>query len=613
MKRKKLSARRSRTELLTTEFATVAPAVDAAPLASGGGGDGYEPEPYSPDADETVVCPGCSKLNSPDAQFCDQCGFQLAGADDVQTDGAPPAEDAAPVVAAMVPVADPPPAAPVGTSPTVADTSEPQNQPPPVEGGESMGPAFTIPVVIIEGQPTGDGREIAPQALTWRAPPLPLMGLATETHDADGMDLNDPAVICGRIDSLERVPGEGTTQLIVAHGFYLPNEDGMYFAELNEAMGRLGVSADVAVIATEVTVHEVDEDGWPMDTSSVLTEGRIMGATVCPYPAFEGAYIVLGDGAEMSDAQVIPQTADAPIVPDSPPAAVVAGGQLVHFFAFEECVPCAQGLEVVTAAGGPTRPPAAWFSDPGYEPGDGRMSEILDRRGDRAAGGKFACPITVTEAGQIHGHIAPWGVCHTGSAGQCILAPRSKVDYAHFKRGQHIVTAEGEKIRVGVLTADTGHAPIRGVTASQAMAHYDNTALACADVNIGEDEYGIWIAGAVRPDATDEQVRTLTASSVSGDWRALGGQLELVAALCVNQPGFPLAVVAGGQIESLVAAGAGPMHALKHPVREVGDVALRRALAPLLTSSAQQARGRVAALTASGVQSARERIAALTT
>ena len=291
--------------------------------------------------------------------------------------------------------------------------------------------------------------------------------------------------------------------------------------------------------------------------AEILTEGQIMGLTVCPYPAFEGAYIVLGDG--QSTTPIPAQAGDG----EEQETAVTAS---IHFMTYQQCEPCDQGLEVIVAAGaGPTRPPLAWFSDPGFTEGDGRLVEILDRRGKRALGGKYACPVTVTDEGRVFGHIAPWGVCHTGQSGQCILAPRSGADYAHFKRGQHLTTAEGEQIRVGVITADTGHAQVRGVNAASAMAHYDNTALAVADVNIGEDEYGIWIAGAIRPGATDEQIRKLTAASISGDWRAIGGQLELVAALAVNQPGFPLAVVAGGQIESLVAAGANVMEHLSTP------------------------------------------------
>ncbi|MGP0048490.1 MAG: hypothetical protein ACLPZR_06510 [Solirubrobacteraceae bacterium] len=488
--------------------------------------------------------------------------------------------------------------APPGPASTNTEPSD-LNAPPQVPGGENMGPAFTIPVAIIEGQPTGDGRQIEPGALDWRIPPVPLMGLATETHDPEGFDQNDPAVICGRIDSFERAPGEGSTQVIVAKGFYLANDDGQYWADLNEQMGRLGISADVAVAQTDIQVIESDADGFPIEMSEILTRGTIMGLTVCPYPAFEGAYIVLGDGTEKPAAQAIAQRSEGPATPANPPAQVTAGGQLVHLMAYEACEPCQQGLQVITASGtGPTRPPRDWFSNPNFTEGDGRLVEILDRRGKRAMGGKFACPLTITDEGRVYGHLAPWGVCHIGKPG-CVTAPHSASDYAYFKRGQHVICAEGEKIRVGALTVNAPHANARSDPGS-AMAHYDNIASCAADVNCGEDDYGIWIAGAIRPTASEEQIAALRASSISGDWRGLGGSLELVAALAVPVPGFPHAVVAGAQEEALVAAGAEVMHRLKHPVApaepESGDVALRHALAPLLKTARTAARERLSAL-----------------
>lgn len=494
-----------------------------------------------------------------------------------------------------------PPAKTAAAAPVVEPAEAPSetpdlNLPPETEGGESMGPAFTIPVAIIEGQPTGDGREIAPEAVTWRTPPLPLMGLDTETHDPEGWDLNDPAVMIGRIDSFERQPGEGATQIISAKGFFLPNEDGMHFAELCEAMGRLGVSADVAVESSEITSVDIDETGFPIDMSEILTEGVIMGVTACPFPAFEGAYMVLGDGTDEAEAKPIPQTnEEGPTLPEEPPAAVTAGGQLIHWMTYAECEPCDQGLEVIAAAGaGPACPPSAWFANPSFTEDDGRLEEILGRGGARE--GKFACPITVTEDGRVFGHIAPWGVCHIGKPG-CVTAPKSGVDYAHFKRGHHLLTAEGEKMRVGTITVDAPHASHQA-SMGQAMAHYENTATAIADVNVGEDDFGIWVAGAIRPDATEEQIRKLRASSISGDWRAAGGQLELVAALAVPVPGFPLAVVAHGQQEALLAAGADVMNRLKHPVeRTPDDALLLKAARPVLERLVREdARERVSAL-----------------
>jgi hypothetical protein len=507
------------------------------------------------------------------------------------------------------------PSSPPPGDATPSDDAAPapeMNAPPQLPGGDSMGPAFTIPVGVIEGQPTGDGREIAPGALDWRLPPMPLMGLATSTHDPSGFDMNDPAVLCGRIDSLSRVPGQGETQVIMAQGFFLSNDDGMYFADLVEGMGRCGISADIAVEEQEIT-GALDEDGWPMDESTTLTKGTIMGFTLCPFPAFEGAYVVLGDGTDKPEAQAIPQTAETPPTADKPPAAVTAGGQLIHFVTYEECESCAQGIDLIVASGGPAKPPKGWFENPNFTDGDGRLVEILEKRGTRALGGKYACPPTV-EGDRVFGHVAPFGVCHTGISGQCLMAPRSRLDYAPFKVG-NVMTAEGEMIRTGVLTVGTGHASTSDrLSAANVMAHYDNTGTAVADVNVGEDEYGIWFAGAIRPGATEAQVEALRRSTISPDWRTVGGHLEMVAGLAVNQPGFPLAMVASGRVESLVAVGSGVMHKLKNPVDPSTeavmnvDVALRAALAPELQRAKSHARER---LFGAAKKQARERLSKL--
>lgn len=166
----------------------------------------------------------------------------------------------------------------------------------------------------------------------------------------------------------------------------------------------------------------------------------------------------------------------------------------------------------------------------------------------------------IVDGDRVYGYVSAWGVCHIGIEGVCTTAPPSTTDYAYFATG-YIHTEDGEKVRVGQITIDTGHANLRS-NAKVAAAHYDNTGAAAADVAIGEDAFGIWFAGALRSSISDEQRHALEASGrVSGDWRQMmGGGLELIAALAVNVPGFPIPVQAGfaasaeGQL-SLVAAG----------------------------------------------------------
>jgi hypothetical protein len=84
-----------------------------------------------------------------------------------------------------------------------------------------------------------------------------------------------------------------------------------------------------------------------------------------------------------------------------------------------------------------------------------------------------------------------------------------------------------------------GHAGDR-LSAQATASHDDNTGTVVADVAAGEDEHGIWFSGAMRPDLTEEQVRQFKAATLSGDWRTIADDYELVAALAVNVPGFPI-------------------------------------------------------------------------
>lgn len=204
-------------------------------------------------------------------------------------------------------------------------------------------------------------------------------------------------------------------------------------------------------------------------------------------------------------------------------------------------------IEAITASGGDTNlinPPSEFFQDP-------KLDKLT--------------PLTTTASGHVYGHIAPWNVNHIGLPPGTV-APRSRHNYAFFKTGV-VETAEGTMQPVGQITLAGGHAPVApGITAGKAVQHYDDTASAVADVNVGEDEHGIWVAGALRPGVGADEIRALRASAPSGDWRPINGNLELVAVCQVNVPGFPVAraMVASGEMVALVAAGASTMYQMRH-------------------------------------------------
>lgn len=196
-----------------------------------------------------------------------------------------------------------------------------------------------------------------------------------------------------------------------------------------------------------------------------------------------------------------------------------------------------QGSESTTAAAAPVRAPSTWYENP-MLPGPTKLR--------------------VTEEGRVYGHLAQWNTCHRGVGNSCIIAPHSIVDYAHFKTGT-TMTADGMLRPVGNLTYGGGHADTTlGYIA--AAAHYDEAGTTVANVNVGEDAHGVWVAGSMAPGTGELEAQQLRSHPLSGDWRRTGGNLELIAALAVNTPGFPIdepqySVTASGDQISLVAAG----------------------------------------------------------
>jgi hypothetical protein len=202
-------------------------------------------------------------------------------------------------------------------------------------------------------------------------------------------------------------------------------------------------------------------------------------------------------------------------------------------------IPAFADTRVVIAAAIPVLPPKAWFEAPAKD--------------------TSPYALTVEDDGRVHGFAARWDTCHIGSPTACLTPPKSKTEYAYYRIGQ-IETAEGDKLSTGVVTMAKGHAKIT-LNARQATEHYDDTTAGVADVVTYELDNGIWFGGALRPTVTEERVRELAGSGISGDWRQVAGNLELVGLLAVNTPGFPVprttALVADASDEqfALVAAG----------------------------------------------------------
>lgn len=378
------------------------------------------------------------------------------------------------------------------------------------EGSPGLVQGARFEATFQEGEETVDNRIIEANATNFeRTPPLPWMFTNETSFGHEG------AILAGVIEEVLR---NGT--VVVLRGRFDTGPAGQEAERMVREKMMTRWSPDFGSVESTVEVTKEDEEGFPIEFLERLMSGTILGGTQVPFPALDSAIITLVGEATEEVTEPEPPAEEVPSAPE-PEAEAASGLRLV-----------ASAIEA------PSRPPAAWFEDPQL---DG------------------ATPITVTEDGRIFGHIAQWNQCHIGRDDICVEPPSSVSGYAYFRTGE-IVTDDGAPVPTGVITMGTGHAPLRpGTTPSAATEHYDNTGTAVADVIAGEDAHGPWIAGAIRPGVTEAQLRALRGSSLSGDWRRIAGSLELVAALAVNVPGFPIprptAMAASGQCEALVAAG----------------------------------------------------------
>jgi hypothetical protein len=380
-------------------------------------------------------------------------------------------------------------------------------------------PSTEVPwtaVLMLVGEETTDGRIFEPGGMTVRDLPLSLWYLPTNPH---GGMFDEPGKLAGRIDTVELVGNQlrGTGVIDTS----LEAGDAPVTAIRSQAMRWL--SADNGASAYEVEERGCEDCDWETgegcDTCVTIlhfTEWEFMGATILGIPAFPQAVITLDDNLDAAVQE-----------------GLSVGEELLASLGVRRpcCADCAQ-RDALSASAGPVdlnSPPAEWFANP-------MLGE--------------ATPLTVTPEGRVFGHLAAWNTCHTGYPNECVLAPRSRTDYAFFRTGS-VLCDNGESVRVGQLTIGSGHAPL-SATHRAAADHYDNAARAWADVACGEDEHGIWIAGATRAGLDEATLRAARASALSGDWRAIGGNLEMLAALSVNAPGFPVVNLAASAGEATI-------------------------------------------------------------
>lgn len=467
--------------------------------------------------------------------------------------------------------------------------------------------------LVVEGVTTGDGREFSANALQWVDKPL----IRWQKEGAHGGN-HDVTVTVGRADRVWRVDNQ-----IMGEGVLdLENEDGfeIYRRLKNDFAGGISIDADdISDADVEVVWPEKPSDVDAEDDVLTLLfakpekvvyhGGRIRAATLVDIPAFvEAAIALVGEETvttevtfqtEVTESRAVPRhvtaTSDAPWKPTkrfgvkrtapreayawaSETAAVLlhheVEGNDVGAANLTACAAAIQQLDFFTSVIPDDDQRAVYehlaghLRDAGLVPppfvGDEALTAALDVVDDwkpprlwfENPGLTVPIGITITDQGRVYGHAAQWGECHVGFMDTCVTPPHED-QHPYFMTGE-VLCADGSRVPVGQITVGTGHAPL-SYRATRAVEHYDNTGCVVADVAVGNDDVGIWVAGAIRPHAESARVHDLRASGrVSGDWRRIGGELRLVGLLGVNVAGFQLktrARVASGVPQSLVAAG----------------------------------------------------------
>lgn len=190
----------------------------------------------------------------------------------------------------------------------------------PVEVPENAVP-IRLPVMVVEGMDTADGRHIRPGALTVRHLPIPLYAMTRSTHGSEG----DAATWhVGAITQATRRPGPEVQQLSTGQPFpegtFVWEGTGWMYTDVPAAPqksaytlvkdGALrGNSVDLSAVEAE---FEYDDDSQPGEPPRriVMDAGAIAATTLVGQPAFPDAYVEL-DGTALALAE---------------PTAVTAGG-----------------------------------------------------------------------------------------------------------------------------------------------------------------------------------------------------------------------------------------------------------------------------------------------
>jgi hypothetical protein len=143
--------------------------------------------------------------------------------------------------------------------------------------------------------------------------------------------------------------------------------------------------------------------------------------------------------------------------------------------------------------------------------------------------------------GQVFGYVAPKGQCILESdPTSCWMVPPSPTNYDYAHQGTTVL-ADGSILPTANLGGGKGHADVQ-LGWAQVPLFYENTSYQMAAVRYGEDDFGVYGVGVLRPEATWGQALEFVRSATSGDWRWVQelNAWDFAGSCLVNLPGFPM-------------------------------------------------------------------------
>lgn len=413
--------------------------------------------------------------------------------------------------------------------------------------------------------PTGDGRRFQTGGIELASTPFPFEWARAREGGHDG------AVVVGAVhEAVIATVGEALKQGWVTA----------------EQVKNAGLSKDTeGVWASGVMFDDVDREEMPRlaeDVAEAMTliGGGVLGPSV-DLDSFEGIAVKEGTDEEITwemleQAELEGEDLKVELLIT---AGRVRAATLVSIPAFAETPRPLELLEAVegdeAASETTTAALIASVAAPSRAP-DATLFELPELSGPT--------PITYDwERGQVYGHIAVDGTCHTGFSDVCVLPP-VEVDgeYTWFNR-YPVETADGGLTWAGRLTVGGHHADL-SLTASGAMAVHDGKVVA-AHVRARKDAFGIAVAGPINPDLDERAKNILSRRKVSGDWRETPTGLSLVELLALapgprrlSEPGFPVATHVTAGRQTALTASLGPDASLPSPARAASASAIEAAL-----------------------------------